>query len=50
MNATRNFRSKNKFVFQINHIIPISNYGLTVEENLQLLTRSENGLKGAGEL
>ncbi len=50
VSATGNFRSKNKLDFQIDHIIPISNYGLTVEENLQLLTRSENGLKGAGEL
>ncbi|QED36690.1 DEAD/DEAH box helicase [Antarcticibacterium arcticum] len=50
VSATGNFRSKNKLDFQIDHIIPISYHGLTVEENLQLLTRSENGLKGAGEL
>lgn len=50
ISATGKFRSTSKLDFQIDHIVPISNHGLTVEENLQLLTRSENGLKGAGDL
>jgi ATP-dependent helicase IRC3 len=40
------FRSKNKLDFQIDHIKPMHNGGLTVLDNLQLLTRSENAKKG----
>lgn len=41
-----NFRSKSKLKFQIDHIIPMSKEGLTKLDNLQLLTREENALKG----
>lgn len=40
--ATGNYRSKSKKYFQIDHIKPMSKGGLTVLENLQLLTRWEN--------
>lgn len=43
--ATSNFKSKSKLKFQIDHIIPMSKGGLTVIENLQLLTRRENAYK-----
>ncbi|MDR3246526.1 MAG: DEAD/DEAH box helicase family protein [Prevotellaceae bacterium] len=39
-------KSKNKCIFQIDHIKPMHNGGLTVLDNLQLLTRSENAIKG----
>jgi superfamily II DNA or RNA helicase len=45
--ANSGYRSKNKLDFQIDHIKPISHGGLTVLENLQLLTRKENARKGA---
>ena len=44
--ATGKHRSKNKLDFQIDHIVPLHNGGPTELDNLQLLTRSENGLKG----
>jgi ATP-dependent helicase IRC3 len=47
VSATGNYKSKSKHNFQIDHIIPMHNGGLTELDNLQLLTRSENGLKGA---
>lgn len=43
------YKSKNKLDFQIDHIKPMHNGGLTIIENLQLLTRSENALKGNKE-
>lgn len=39
-------RSKNRLDFQIDHIRPISQGGKTTLDNLQLLTRQENGAKG----
>lgn len=39
-------KSRNKLYFQIDHIIPMHNGGLTVLNNLQLLTKKENALKG----
>lgn len=44
--AKSGYKSKNRMIFQIDHIIPMHNGGLTVLENLQLLTRGENALKG----
>jgi ATP-dependent helicase IRC3 len=53
VSATKEYKSKNKLNFQIDHIKPMNPKsgvgGLTVIENLQLLTRKENALKGAGE-
>lgn len=45
VSATGKYKSKNKLDFQIDHIIPTHNGGLTELDNLQLLTRSENSLK-----
>ncbi|MCW5959119.1 MAG: DEAD/DEAH box helicase family protein [Pyrinomonadaceae bacterium] len=45
--AERDYRSKSKYNFQIDHITPMKNGGLTEISNLQLLTRSENAKKGA---
>lgn len=45
VSATGKYKSKNKLDFQIDHIIAMHNGGLTELDNLQLLTRSENGLK-----
>ena len=42
-------KSKNRFDFEIDHIKPFSNGGLTVLDNLQLLWRQENRLKGTKE-
>jgi len=47
--AESGYKSKNKLDFQIDHIKPMHNGGLTVIENLQLLTRSENAKKGNKE-
>ena len=44
--ASGNFESQNKRRFQIDHIKPMSKGGLTELENLQLLTRNENFVKG----
>jgi superfamily II DNA or RNA helicase len=44
--AQSGYRSKNKLEFQIDHIIPMSKGGLTVLDNLQLLTIDENLKKG----
>lgn len=44
--AESGYRSKNKLDFQIDHIKPMSHGGLTTLDNLQLLTRQENRLKG----
>ncbi|SNR99309.1 DEAD/DEAH box helicase family protein [Hymenobacter mucosus] len=45
--AEGDYRSKNKLDFQLDHITAISNGGLTTFENLQLLTRKQNAVKGA---
>lgn len=47
--AVSGHKSKNKLDFQIDHIKPMHNGGLTVFNNLQLLTRSENAKKGNKE-
>jgi hypothetical protein len=39
-------KSRSKILFQIDHIKPISKGGLTILNNLQILTRSVNKLKG----
>ncbi|MCZ7399671.1 MAG: DEAD/DEAH box helicase family protein [Candidatus Methanoperedens sp.] len=39
-------KSKSKLNFQIDHIKPLSKGGLTTLENLQILTRKENAIKG----
>lgn len=39
-------KHRSKINFQIDHIIPMSNGGLTTLENLQILTRKENAAKG----
>jgi ATP-dependent helicase IRC3 len=44
--AISGYRSKSKLDFQIDHIKAMHNGGLTVLDNLQLLTRSENAKKG----
>ena len=44
--AESGYKSKNKLDFQIDHIKSMHNGGLTIIENLQLLTRSENAKKG----
>ena len=53
VSATRDHKSKNKLHFQIDHIKPMNpksgERGLTVLENLQLLTRKENAGKGNRE-
>ena len=46
VSAKSGYRSKSKLIFQIDHIKPMHNGGLTVLENLQLLTRAENAIKG----
>jgi ATP-dependent helicase IRC3 len=47
VSATKKFKSKRKIDFQIDHIIPMSHGGLSNIDNLQLLTRRENILKGS---
>jgi hypothetical protein len=44
--AQSGYRSKNRLDFQIDHIQPMSQGGKTTLDNLQLLTRQENGEKG----
>ncbi len=44
--AENGYRSKNRLDFQIDHIKPMSQGGQTTLDNLQLLTRQENGAKG----
>ena len=44
--AESGYKSKNKLDFQVDHIKSMHNGGLTVLENLQLLTLSENAKKG----
>ena len=41
------YKSKNRLIFQVDHILPMHNGGLTVIENLQILTIVENALKGS---
>jgi len=43
--AKSGYRSKQKFQFEIDHIIPMSKGGLSKTDNLQLLKRSENRKK-----
>ena len=45
--ALSDYKSRNKLAFQIDHIKPLSIGGLTTLDNLQLLTRKENALKGS---
>lgn len=45
--AASGTRHESKLVFHLDHIVPLSKGGLTTLENLQLLTRLENGAKGA---
>ena len=40
-------RSKYLHMFEMDHIVPISKGGLTVKENLQMITRVQNRKKGA---
>lgn len=40
-------RSKHLGMFEMDHIIPISKGGLTVKENLQMITRKQNRAKGS---
>lgn len=44
--AESGYRSKSRLDFQIDHIKPMSQGGKTTLDNLQLLTRQENGAKG----
>ena len=44
--ARTEFQSKHKIHFQIDHIVPMSQGGLSVIENLQILTRRANAEKG----
>ena len=46
VSASGEYRSKKTRYFQIDHRVPLSKGGLTVIENLQLLTRWENATKG----
>lgn len=39
-------RSKYLYMFEMDHIVPISKGGLTVKENLQMITRIQNREKG----
>lgn len=47
--ATGRYKSKSKRYFQIDHIKPMHNGGLTTLDNLQLLTAPENWKKGYKE-
>lgn len=44
--AESGYKSKSRLTFQVDHIIPMHNGGLTKLDNLQLLTRGENMVKG----
>lgn len=44
--AESGYKSKNRLLFQVDHIIPMHNGGLTKLDNLQILTRGENAIKG----
>ena len=44
--AKTGFQSRHKIYFQIDHIMPISQGGLSIIENLQILTRRANAEKG----
>lgn len=46
VSASGEFKSKHRHDFQIDHIVPRQKGGLSVLDNLQLLTRKENALKG----
>ena len=46
VSATGELRSRSKLGFQIDHIKALSQGGLTTLENLQLLSRKENAIKG----
>lgn len=46
VSATGLYKSESKWFFQIDHIKPISKGGKTVLDNLQLLARWENKIKG----
>ena len=39
------YKSKNRLDFQIDHIVPMAHGGMTVIDNLQLLTVAENKIK-----
>jgi hypothetical protein len=45
--AQSGYKSRNKLDFQIGYIVPMSQGGRTVLDNLQLLTRAENMKKGS---
>lgn len=49
VSATKDYKSKNKLDFQIDHIVSRHKGGLTKLDNLQLLTRRENALKSVNE-
>lgn len=49
VSATKDHKSKSKLDFQIDHIISRHKGGFTKLDNLQILTRIENAMKGAGE-
>lgn len=44
--AESGYRSRSRLDFQVDHIRPMSQGGKTTLDNLQLLTRQENGAKG----
>lgn len=46
VSASGNYKSKIARYFQIDHIIPLSKGGFTKLDNLQLLTKWENAIKG----
>lgn len=46
VSATGLYKSVSRRYFQIDHIVPMADGGRTTLDNLQLLTRWENGIKG----
>ena len=44
--AGNGYRGRSRLNFQIDHIPPMSQRGKTTLDNMQLLTRQENGAKG----